>query len=163
VNNSREIATNGIVPILSISPMDEDHFFLQNILNRLQSTPDRNRSFTVNSCSTLASGLAALRQGQFELVVCERDLPPGSWKDVLDQVTILPDPPSLIVTSRLADARLWAEALNLGAFDVLAKPFDSTEAIRVVGAAWRAWGWSARLPVRREGSKWKLATASGAS
>jgi DNA-binding response OmpR family regulator len=56
------------------------------------------------------------------VVVCERDLPPGSWKDVLEQVTILSDPPSLIVTSRLADERLWAEALNLGAYDVLAKP-----------------------------------------
>jgi len=65
-------------------------------------------------------------------------------RDVLEQVTILPDPPSFIVTSRLADERLWAEALNLGAYDVLAKPFDSTEAMRVVGAAWRAWGGPAR-------------------
>ena len=99
MNNSISITRNGTVPVLSISPMDEDHFFLQNILNRLQSTPDRSRTFTVNSCATLASGLAALRKHQFEVVVCERDLPPGSWKDVLDQVTILPDPPSLIVTS----------------------------------------------------------------
>jgi hypothetical protein len=53
------------------------------------------------------------------VVVCERDLTPGSWKEVLDQVTILPDPPAFIVTSRLADERLWAESLKLGAFDVL--------------------------------------------
>jgi DNA-binding response OmpR family regulator len=163
MNNSSEITSNGIVPLLSISPMDEDHFFLQNILCRLQNTPDRSRTFTVSSCPTLASGLAALRKHPFEVVVCERDLPPGSWKDVLDQVTILPDPPSLIVTSRLADAHLWAEALNLGAFDVLAKPFDSAEAMRVVGAAWRAWGLPARLPARREGYKWKVATAGGVS
>jgi CheY-like chemotaxis protein len=38
-----------------------------------------------------------------------------------------PDPPMLIVTSRLADDYLWAEALNLGAYDVLAKPFDASE------------------------------------
>jgi len=163
MNNSPEITMNGIGPVLSISPMDEDHFFLQDIVKRLQSTPDRSRSFTVSSCGTLASGLAALRKHQFEVVVCERDLPPGSWKDVLEQVTIQPDPPSLIVTSRLADARLWSEALNLGAFDVLAKPFDSTEAMRVVGAAWRAWGLPARLPVRREGYKWKVAAAVEAS
>ncbi len=151
--------TNGSVLVLSISPMEEDHFFLQSIFSRLQSTPDRSRSFTVTSCATLASGLAALRKHQFEVVICERDLPPGSWKDVLDQVTILRDPPSFIVTSRLADARLWSEALNLGAFDVLAKPFDSTEAMRVVGAAWRAWG----LPARREGHKYKVAGATEAS
>ena len=106
-NNSPDITKNGIVPVLSISPMEEDHFFLQDILKRLQATLDPSRRFTVNSCATLAYGLAALRKRQFEVVVCEQDLPPGSWKDVIEQVTILPDPPSLIVTSRLADERLW--------------------------------------------------------
>jgi FixJ family two-component response regulator len=42
----------------------------------------------------------------------------------------------LIVTSRLADEHLWAEALNLGAYDVLAKPFDQEEVIRVLSSAW---------------------------
>jgi len=161
--NSPEITMNGIVPVLSISPMEEDHFFLQNILNRLQGTLDPSRTFTVTSCATLASGLAALRKRQFEVVVCERDLPPGSWKDVLEQVTVLPDPPSFIVTSWLADERLWAAALNLGAYDVLAKPFDRIEAMRVVGAAWRAWGGPVRLPARQERNRCKVATAGGAS
>jgi DNA-binding response OmpR family regulator len=146
MNNSPEITTNGIVPVLSISPIEEDHFLLQNILNRVQDTPDPSCAFTVSSGATLTAALLALQKHQFAIVVCERDLPPGSWKDVLEQVAILPDPPSLIVTSRLADERLWAEALNLGAYDVLAKPFDNTEVMRVVGAAWRAWGGSVRLP-----------------
>jgi len=88
---------------------------------------------------------------------------PGSWKDVLEQVTILPDPPSLIVTSRLAEERLWAEALNLGAYDVLAKPLDRTEAMRVVGAASRAWCGPVRLPARKERYKYKVAMAGGAA
>ena len=163
MKNSPEITKKGIVPVLSISPMEEDHFFLQNILNRLQGTLDPSRAFRVDSCATLASGLTALRKRQFEVVVCERDLPPGSWKDMLEQVTILPDPPSFIVTSRLADERLWAEALNLGAYDVLAKPFDRTEAMRVVSAAWRAWGGPVRLPARKERYKCKVATAGGTS
>jgi FixJ family two-component response regulator len=45
----------------------------------------------------------------------------------------------MIVTSRLADDRLWAEALNLGVYDVLAKPFDRTELIRSVRLAWEHW------------------------
>ena len=147
--NSPEITRNGIVHVLSVSPMDEDHFFLQDILNRLQGTLDPSRTFTVNSCTTLASALASLRKRQFEVV--------------LDQVTILPDPPSFIVTSRLADERLWAEALNLGAYDVLAKPFHHTEAVRVFNGAWRAWGRPVRLPARRERDKWKMAAASEAS
>ena len=43
------------------------------------------------------------------------------------------------MTSRAADERLWAEALNLGAYDVLAKPFDRTEVMRVVSMAWMHW------------------------
>jgi hypothetical protein len=74
MNNSPESTANGIVPVLSISPMEEDHFFLQNILSRLQGTLDPRRTFKVSSCATLASGLAALGKRQFELVVCERDL-----------------------------------------------------------------------------------------
>jgi CheY-like chemotaxis protein len=163
MKNSPEITPNGIVPVLSISPIEEDHFFLEDILNGLQGTHDPSRTFVVTSCATLASALAAVRKRQFEVVTCERDLPPGSWKDVLEQVTILPDPPSLIVTSRLADEHLWAEALNLGAYDVLAKPFDRTEVVRVVSGAWRAWCGPMRLPVLRERYKWKIAAAGGAS
>ena len=33
MKSSPEITTNGIVPVLSISPMEEDHFLLQDILS----------------------------------------------------------------------------------------------------------------------------------
>ena len=49
------------------------------------------------------------------------------------------NPPSLIVASRLADDRLWADALTLGAFDVLAKPFERMEVVRSVSSAWLDW------------------------
>jgi len=136
---SRKVTTNGVVSVLSISPIEEDHCAVQDILRHLQSALDPSRIFTVQSCATLAAALAALSKSQFEVVVCEQDLLPGSWRDVLQQAVVLPDPPSLIVTSRLADERLWAEALHLGAYDVLAKPFDRTETMRVVEAAWQAW------------------------
>src|ERR1035441_7972483 len=61
----------------------------------------------------------------------------GTAREMLEHISILPDPPLLILTSRLADERLWAEGLNLGAWDVLAKPFQTEEAIRVVDSAWR--------------------------
>ncbi len=50
----------------------------------------------------------------------------------------LPVRPVLIVASRLADDRLWAEVLNLGAFDLLlGEPFDREEVLRVTESAWR--------------------------
>ena len=122
MNNSPEITTTGIVSVLSISPMEEDHFVLRDILNLLDGSLEPHRTFLLKSCANLSTALSVLRDRQFEVVVCERDLPPGSWKDVLEQVTILPDPPPLIVTSRLADERLWAEALNLGAAPRSSRP-----------------------------------------
>jgi DNA-binding response OmpR family regulator len=73
------------------------------------------------------------------VVVCERDLPDGDWKDVLEVTASLPNPPSVIVTSRLADEYLWAEVLNLGGYDVLAKPLDQQEVSRSLNLAWGRW------------------------
>jgi hypothetical protein len=49
-------------------------------------------------------------------------------------------PPKLIVSSRLADHRLWAEVLNLGGFDLLMTPFENEEVLRVTRAARNNWG-----------------------
>ena len=57
----------------------------------------------------------------------------------MDEIRLLSIPPLLIVTSRVADACLWAEALNMGAYDVLAKPFDLTEVTRILSSAWLHW------------------------
>ena len=50
-----------------------------------------------------------------------------------------PTPP-LIVADHLGDERLWAEVLNLGCYDLLLKPFEAKEVLRVVSAAWQSWG-----------------------
>ena len=71
--------------------------------------------------------------------MCERDLGPANWRDLLERTQQLANPPFLIVTSRLADDHLWAEALNLGAYDVLAKPFYPCEVARVVNLACLRW------------------------
>jgi hypothetical protein len=43
------------------------------------------------------------------------------------------------VASHFADDQLWAEALNLGAYDVLAMPLRAAEVFRSVSLAWRRW------------------------
>jgi DNA-binding NtrC family response regulator len=73
------------------------------------------------------------------VVVCERDLPGCDWKDVLEVTASSPNPPPVIVTSRLADEYLWSEVINLGGFDVLAKPLDKQEVSRVLNFAWEHW------------------------
>jgi CheY-like chemotaxis protein len=117
------------IPVLSVSPAQRDHTALQRLLPGPQ--------WSVYRTSNITSALTLLQQLRpIPLVVCEQDLFPDRWQDLLVQTALLPDPPFVIVTSRLADDYLWAEALNLGAHDVLAKPFDLTELTRTLSLAW---------------------------
>jgi DNA-binding NtrC family response regulator len=74
-----------------------------------------------------------LETDTFKVVLTEANLEDGSWLDML-QMTRSPNS-RLIVTYPWADARFWAEAINMGAYDVLAQPFNGTEVRRVLSAA----------------------------
>jgi DNA-binding response OmpR family regulator len=67
-------------------------------------------------------------------VFCECTLPDGTWKEILARTGSLAEPPPVVVTSRLADDYLWAEVLNLGGYDVLAKPLMAEEVRRVLAS-----------------------------
>ncbi len=122
--------------VLGISPLAADHAFLEDLF--------RNTDLELRAVSTRCEALPWLRDESVAAVICERELPDGSWKDILKELARLDHPPQLVVSSRLADEYLWAEVLNLGGYDVLVKPFDPAEVIRVIGFAWRQ-----RLSARR--------------
>jgi len=122
--------------ILSISPFEEDHARLQGIVGRV------SKFVAAQSFSTAKRLLVS--QNVF-LVICERDSPPTTWIECLDYIHSLPTPPFLIVTSRLADERLWAEVLNLGGWDVLAKPFDAREVLRTVRSTMERYRYSGEV------------------
>jgi len=119
------------VAVLAVSPYREDHARLQGIF-----THSNWRIATAGSCH---EAIRFLQTNRMAVLVCERDLPDGSWKDLLEGLTLLPFPPLLVVTSKQADDDLWAEVLNLGAYDVLSKPFDRTEVTRIISLAWLHW------------------------
>jgi DNA-binding NtrC family response regulator len=126
-----QTSATGTLKVLYASATDEDHLSLEAIVGHSRWMLFRARD--------LGSTLTLLREHEIAVLLCERDLLPGTWTDVLEHIQALPNAPSLIVASRLADDRLWAEALNLGAWDVLAKPFDHIEVIRSVKSAWQHW------------------------
>jgi DNA-binding NtrC family response regulator len=84
---------------------------------------------------TLGQARANLRRERYDLVLTEANLPDGTWMDVLELARQLPRDVEVIVTDRNADARFWAEALNLGAYDLLAQPFYAPEVRRIVSYA----------------------------
>jgi DNA-binding response OmpR family regulator len=120
-----------MITVLSVSPIQDDHDTLERLLGHY--------NWEIRKANSLASGVAELRQNQVPLVISERDLWPGTWREMLAATTRSPGPPFLVVTSRFADESLWAEALNIGAYDVLAKPFDAIEVRRVISLAWLHW------------------------
>lgn len=79
--------------------------------------------------------LALVRRFQPMVVICDEYLPDGDWRDLLHDLQQEERMPAFIVSSRLADERLWAEVLNLGGYDLLATPFAASEVSRVVSMA----------------------------
>ena len=131
--------TDAVVRVLSVSPIEEDHLALNRIFKRSDWSGYTESKWVLHPTLTLESAVASLRASRYPLVLSERDLLPGTWREMLEETVSLPDPPVVIVTSRMADDYLWAEALNLGAYDVLAKPFDANEVIRGLSLAWHHW------------------------
>ncbi len=83
----------------------------------------------VQRANSFEAACGYLSDGETPVVICERSLSDGDWKDLLGKTR------KLIVTSRVADEALWAEVLNLCGYDVLAQPFDEFEVRRVVELA----------------------------
>jgi DNA-binding NtrC family response regulator len=113
---------------LLISPVEEDHNTLQQLF--------KQHGWNLHATESLDSALAFLREKAVSVVITERDLEVRNWKDVLKAMHGLRKPPLIIIISRLADNTLWAEALNLGVYDVLAKPLVQAEVVRVLTSAW---------------------------
>jgi DNA-binding NtrC family response regulator len=122
------VPATGQETALLISPDEEDHEILSALF--------KHNSWTLHRADSVKSVSTLLKETAASVVISERDLTVGDWTRVLTVVRRLPRAPLLIVISRVADNYLWAEALNLGAYDVLAKPLNQTEAARVLTSAW---------------------------
>jgi response regulator RpfG family c-di-GMP phosphodiesterase len=120
-----------VVTVLAVSSSHEALASLRAIFSH-----SRWRLFQAESC---AEAISFLEAHPIPVVISEENLSDATWRDLLEYVGSLPNPSLLIVASRCADDRLWAEVLNLGAHDVLAMPFRAAEVSHSVSLAWRQW------------------------
>jgi len=114
--------------VLSVSGNPQDHDTVRQMLDS---------RWSLRQSQSLAAARRELRTNRFAILLCDEDSMPGAWKAL--QRDVAGSAPFVVVASRLADASLWAEALNLGAWDVLAKPLDADEVMRVLGTALGRW------------------------
>ena len=118
--------------LLAVPGCAEERDFLRQLFGQ--------SGWEVYLAQTFQEVLTAVSKKRIGVLLSESRLSDGHcWKDLLDEIQRLEAPPMLIVADRLADERLWAEVLNLGAYDLLLKPFNPEEMLRVVGSAWMSW------------------------
>jgi DNA-binding NtrC family response regulator len=110
--------------ILFLSGHPEDACEISQMLRELP--------LTLEHTASLQQARVKLRQANFDLVLTEAALPDGSWLDVLHLVRDCPQSLEVVITDPHADARLWSEALNRGAYDLLAQPFYEPEVRRIL-------------------------------
>jgi DNA-binding response OmpR family regulator len=137
--------------LLFVSTSAEDRFQLRHLL------PEK---YTLHEASAFAEAARVLRERRISVLLCASELPDWSWRQFVEGARTRH--PQVIVVSRLADERLWAEALNLGAYDMLLTPFEAEEVTRVIGLASRAWkGASVRIgAMKRPGADYLPARAT---
>lgn len=128
---SSDTTANHIVTVLVVSPLEEDHSSLKEIFS--------HSNWSVQFTHTAQEALSVLSNDRIPVVLSERDLPDGSWKDFIHPGAQRRNPPRVIVTSREADNQVWLEVLDLGGYDVLLKPFNPKELFRVISLAWLHW------------------------
>jgi DNA-binding response OmpR family regulator len=120
-----------VVTVLSVSASEADHRALGHVF--------RHTNWTLLEARTCNEAVEVLNREPVPVVICDHSLPDGRWTDILEKLPQLPAQPVLIVSSRLADDSLWAEVMGSGGYDVLEKPFNQSELVRVVSLAWLAW------------------------
>jgi FixJ family two-component response regulator len=137
-------------------------------MNRFDTMSPRHSESTVTVLSVSPSAeaqnrydaLRRLRDMHPAVVVCEHKLPDGGWQDLLNGVLDLPTPPNVIVTAPDADDVLWSDVLNRGGYDVLARPFDRAEVVRIISLAWMNWKQTYRRAPMRESTPLAMPTSA---
>jgi DNA-binding response OmpR family regulator len=117
---------------MAILPAHEDRLRLSEIF--------RHSRWHLDLSESLNDARSLLNRPHLGVVLTDYHLPDGGWRDVLHELARWhTTAPPVIVVSRLADERLWAEVLNLCGYDVLATPFHADEVLWSISSAWRHW------------------------
>ena len=113
--------------VLFVSSSAEDAERLSGMLQPL--------SVTLVHVRTLEHARTKLNHETFGVVLTETDLADGDWKDVVTLACAEKRGVEVVVTDARADTRLWLDALERGAYDVVCQPFCSSEVQRILSNA----------------------------
>ncbi len=98
----------------------DDDFDLRDSLEAYFDSPQ----FTVASFHSGESLLENLPERFDGVIVCDLKMPSMNGLQVLEALQQIPDPPPVILMTAFGDVPVAVEAMNLGAYDFIEKPFD---------------------------------------
>jgi DNA-binding NtrC family response regulator len=93
------------------------------------------KGWRVHRATTCSDASSKLSESACDVILCDKSLPDGGWRDLLARAEALSTSVPVVVMSHAADESMWADVLREGAFDLLAKPLDQKEICRVVSRA----------------------------
>jgi DNA-binding NtrC family response regulator len=70
-----------------------------------------------------------------QVIFTDRELPDGTWKEVLALAAESPAPTNVVVVDRIVDMKFYIEVIERGAFDFIAPPFSDPDISHVVHCA----------------------------
>jgi len=109
---------------------DDDR--LHNALRRIFD----HSNWQLTSAYSIREGLDLLKSSDPFVVLCDRHLPDGDWRDLYEALADARITRPIIVVAEIADEQFWLESLGSGAYDVLEKPLQASEVYRLVSQAW---------------------------
>lgn len=124
------VALNSPAPIRLLIAEDEEHLgaILEHFL--------RGRGHDVTVCRDGRSALAALESGAFEVALTDVVMPEMDGLEVLRHLQRMPEPPEVIIITGNGSVDTAINAIALGAYDYIAKPYRMAEVDAMVRRAW---------------------------
>ncbi len=129
--------TDAPVSVLAVTDQDSELSALRSLTS--------NTQWKLHACSRLSEAGNLVKNHNIGVVIANRNLPDGTWVDLLECLRIRRNAPRLIVCSRGADTQFWAEVLSMGGYDVLTTPFERAEFLRACYLGWLSWSRASRL------------------
>jgi len=117
--------------VLLVSAIDEDRLQLSQILGGVMWEVDR-----VGTCHEAER---EIRRSRPPIVITDVGLLDGDWTCIHKLVKSVKPCAHLIVLSSRTDSQLWFEARQSGAHDVLVKPLQDADVVKMLMAALDDW------------------------
>jgi two-component system response regulator PilR (NtrC family) len=83
--------------------------------------------YDITTARSVAEGRARWGEGPFDLVLCDLMMPDGSGLELLEEIRTDNASASVIMMTAFTSTKSAIEAMKLGAYDYLSKPFDVDE------------------------------------